>query len=101
MLSVNRIKFLRSLSAKKTRADEGLFTVEGVKPVTELLGSAIKIHSVYAVEEWIMQHRPLLTASNAEVVTVTEKELERISQLSTPNQVLALAYQPTEGLDIN
>jgi TrmH family RNA methyltransferase len=101
MLSTNRIKFLRSLTAKKTRADEGLFTVEGVKPVAELLGSPIKIHSVYALNGWIMEYKTQLAASGAEVVTVTEKELERISQLATPNQVLALAYQPTVALDIN
>jgi TrmH family RNA methyltransferase len=101
MLSANRIKFLRTLSAKKTRVAEGLFTVEGVKPVAELLGSAIKIHSVYAVNEWITQHRQLLAVSGAEVVTITHTELERISQLTTPNQVFAVAHQPQTTLDIN
>lgn len=101
MLSVNRIKFLRTLSAKKTRVSEGLFTVEGVKPVAELLGSSIKIHSVYAVDEWVAQHKQLLAVSGAEVVTVTATELERISQLSTPNQVFAVAHQPQTTLNIN
>ncbi|UPT67481.1 MAG: RNA methyltransferase [Sphingobacteriales bacterium JAD_PAG50586_3] len=101
MLSVNRIKFLRSLSAKKTRVFEGLFTVEGAKPVAELLGSAIKIHSVYAVDEWITQHKQLLAFSGAELVPVTYTELERISQLATPNQVFAVAHQPQAHLDLN
>lgn len=101
MLSANRIKLLRSLSAKKTRADEGLFTVEGIKPVGELLDSSLKIHSIYAVDEWINQNRQQLAVCGAEVVTVTNKELERISQLSTPNQVVAVAHQPTANLKLN
>ncbi len=93
MLSANRIKFLRSLSTKKARNDEGLFIVEGVKPVDELLSSGFKIHSVYGLEGWINNHTERLTQLGVEHFTLNPTDLERISQLNTPNQVFAVGVQ--------
>jgi RNA methyltransferase, TrmH family len=101
MLSAARIKFIRSLSTRKIRAAERLFTVEGVKPVAELLASGYKVHSIYALPQWIAQNKTLLAKSKTEVNPVTDTELERITQLSTPNQVLALVFMPTNQLSIN
>lgn len=101
MLSPNRIKFIRSLADKKIRSSEKLFTVEGVKPVAELLLSGYKIHSIYAVAEWIDAHQQLLDMLNVSYAAINPKELERISQLNTPNQVLALVYQTETVLEVN
>lgn len=101
MLTPNRIKFLRSLSAKKARTDEGLFTVEGVKPVDELLGSTYKIHSVYGLPDWIAANEKRLQRANIEYHLTSQTELERISQLTTPNNVVALAYQNKPTFAVN
>jgi len=101
MLSLNRIKFIRSLLAKKTRSDEKLFIVEGVKLVEELLLSSYKIHSIYAIQAWVEANQQLLIKLNINYAVITPNELERIAQLTTPNQVLALVHQPETVLNLN
>lgn len=85
-ISSPEIKFVRSLQQKKFRKESGLFVVEGVKPVTELLNSTIEVTDIYATE--------LLSFLPRDCNTVSEKELGRISGLRTPNKVLALARIP-------
>src|SRR5690606_16530631 len=53
VLSSNQIKRLRSLHQKKFRDESGLFLVEGIKQVEELLKSDFKIHEIYATEAWM------------------------------------------------
>jgi TrmH family RNA methyltransferase len=87
MLSKNELKYIQSLCQKKQRQAEGLFLAEGAKLVDELLHSDYRIRSIYAVEEWVQAH-PAVQAT-----VVTQPELERMSNLQTPNQVLAIAEQ--------
>ncbi len=87
MISRNEIKYIKDLSRKSNRFSEGKFIVEGEKLVNELLQSNFEIEAIYAVEGW----------SNSlveEVVLISEKDLERISQLKTPNKVLAVVKMP-------
>jgi len=64
-----------------------LFIAEGPKIVDEFLRAAPQLlHQLFATPEWIAAH----PGTNVEVFEVTEGELARISQLSTPHQVLAL-----------
>ena len=76
MLSRNQIKFIQSLKQKKFRLQYQLFVVEGEKLVNEFLNSDWEIEQIYATKEW-----------EGESVEVTNKELERISSLKTPNKV--------------
>jgi len=87
MISKSRISFIRSLHAKKFRDREGLFIAEGVKVVQALFDSDYRVEEVYATPAWEGR-------SPVEVVSVTERELERISLLDTPNRVLAVARIP-------
>ncbi len=89
MLSKNELKYIQSLCHKKLRLEEGLFIAEGVKLVDELLQSNYIIKKIYATSVWIEKH----VSSKVEVVEVSETELERISSLQTPNQVLAIVEQ--------
>jgi TrmH family RNA methyltransferase len=90
MLSKSQIKYIQSLGHKKFRDQERAFIVEGPKMVREMLNSpnTRPIH-IYAVAEFtdavIGDH--LLTR-------IREPELERISSLVTPNQVLAVFEKP-------
>jgi TrmH family RNA methyltransferase len=88
MLSKNEIKYIQSLSHKKTRDEERVFIAEGVKLVNELLESDIVIKKIYATQEWLNQHPHLQNT-----VEIQEYELKKISHQSTPNQVIIIAQQ--------
>ena len=101
MLSQNQLKLLRSLSVKKYRQQNGLFLVEGDKMVTELLGQTrIQLQALFALEPWLEKNARLLRQFAGKINLVTEDELAKISALSTPNQVLALANLPQEAQNL-
>ena len=87
MLSKNELKYIQSLYHKKVREETGLFVAEGVKLVNELLHSDFVVKKIYAVKEW-------KATTDFDAINIIEQfELEKISNLSTPNQVLALVEQ--------
>ena len=87
MISKNELKYIQSLYHKKVREETGLFIAEGVKLVNELLHSNFVVKKIYAVKEW------KATAGFDAINIIEQFELEKISNLSTPNQVLALVEQ--------
>ena len=88
MLSKNEVKYIQSLCQKSKRDEEGLFIAEGAKLVDELLAGDFNITGIYALPEWIATHDQVPA-----VTEVTAAELARISNLKSPNQVLAIARQ--------
>jgi len=89
MISKSQGKYIQSLGQKKHRDEYAVFIAEGPKLVRELLQQPnVVMEQVFAVEEWLNESKKLLTDVN--VSEITEKELERISQLTTPNQVIAI-----------
>lgn len=89
MLGKSQVKYIQSLGQKKFRDEEGLFIAEGPRIVDELLFSAQdRVQQLYALPDWIAAHSIALKDINA--IELGEKELERISQLTTPNKVLAV-----------
>jgi TrmH family RNA methyltransferase len=93
MLSQNKIKFIRSLELKKNRKKHNLFIVEGEKMVLELLKSNIKITEVFAVDKFIAEINRFAN-DKINIFTITELQLKKISNLKTPNSVLAVAEIP-------
>jgi len=89
MISKNDVKYIQSLNFKKTRDEERVFIAEGPKLVNELVAAGIAIKKIYATDDWAQQHPALPGITN-----ITEAELQKISSLQTPNQVLAIATQP-------
>jgi TrmH family RNA methyltransferase len=99
MLVKSKAKYIQSLGQKKHRDEEGLFIAEGPKIIAELLVSAPhNIKEIYALSEWINVNSPSI--KGIPVVEITEKELERLSQLKTPNEVLAIVSQFETGKEI-
>jgi RNA methyltransferase, TrmH family len=91
MLSKKMVKDIQSLGLKKHREETGMFVAEGPKVVGELLQVIPGfVETVYATEDWIQNTAP---AGSVPVVPVSEAELERISQLQTPNKVVAVFRQ--------
>jgi RNA methyltransferase, TrmH family len=92
MLSKNEIKYIQSLGHKKNRDEEAVFIAEGSKIVQELItGYAGQIIRLYATETFLSQNNT--SALQQRVTAVSDTELERISQLQTPNQCLAVVEQ--------
>lgn len=89
-ITKNQLKLIRSLQQKKYRKENKLFIIEGVKNIEELLNSNFKIHSLYATHDWEGHYE--------NTITVTNKELNQISSLSSPDKVLALVYLPEQIL---
>lgn len=91
MLSKTKVKYIQSLGHKKRRDEDGVFIAEGPKIVNELL----TIQRVQAIEIFALKEWDLHTAIPKEVKIniITPEELEKITQLSTPHQVLGIFKQ--------
>jgi TrmH family RNA methyltransferase len=87
LITNQEIRLIKSLDSKSERLDNGLFVVEGVKNVEELISSDYEIVKVLSTSEYF--------SKVASFEKVTDKELSRITHLKTPNQVLALVKIPT------
>ena len=74
---------------EKIQRQEGVFVAEGPKLVKELIESKnAELTQIYALDEWIEENKDLL--KDISVTAINETELERISQLTTPNKILAI-----------
>ncbi len=92
MLSKSRVKYIQTLGQKKFRQQEGCFIAEGPKIVAELLEARrSSVAELFALKEWINENEALIGKSACTAISL--QELEKISQLSTPNRVLALVKQ--------
>jgi TrmH family RNA methyltransferase len=95
MLSKTHAKYIQSLHHKKFRDEEGLFIAEGDKVVLDLLQSGkFLCKELFALKDWLQDNEINIRKSYSGVFEIiTEIELEKISALSTPNQVLAVFYK--------
>ncbi|MFN0212711.1 MAG: RNA methyltransferase [Saprospiraceae bacterium] len=102
MISHAQVKHLRSLGIKKYRQQCNQFIVEGEKMVIELLGqNQIPPIAIFAIQPWIDGNSRMLKPFAKNIFSVTQAELEKISTLSTPNKVLALADIPIVNCDFD
>jgi TrmH family RNA methyltransferase len=104
MISSARSKLLRSLQQKKFRDQHRLFLVEGEKMVGELTGPdpdhRFRVREIYATAEWIDRNKNQLLSTDSEVVEATQTEIKKVSNLITPQPVLALVSMPDSPLKI-
>ena len=87
-ISKNQLKLLTSLSQKKYRIKHKLFIAEGVKVVEEILNSNFKVHLLFCTDDF------MCAVETDKIVSVSEKELKKISKLKTPNKVFAIFQFP-------
>lgn len=71
---------VRSLREKKARENAGLFVVEGVKTVQDLIDGGMRFEAIYGTEKW----------EGPCTQRVSATEMERMSHFPTPSPVLAL-----------
>ncbi len=93
MLSKIQVKFIQSLCHKKHRHEHGTYLIEGEKIVNEYIRLDYPLVNIYAVDEWADENNDLLRKSKS-LVIVREQELKKISTLTTPNKVIAIAKLP-------
>ena len=100
-LSINQLKYFQSLHDRKNRQKYHNFMVEGVKLAQEVLeAKTLEVEAVVAVPQWLEQNKSFLR--NVEtIIPVAEGELKKISLLTTTNQVVLVAKQPTFVFDEN
>lgn len=77
---------MTSLKQKKYRLQHGLFVVEGIKTINELLQSSFILDTLYTTEPFNID------AKKEELIS--ETELKHISFLKTPNKALAIFKIP-------
>ena len=86
------IQFVRSLADKRTRDTEHLFVAEGIKLVDEIRNSQLRIRNIYTTRDDV---------AGRDVVRIEKREMERISQLNTASDILAVVEQPRYTLKLN
>lgn len=89
-ISKNQLKLITSLSQKKYRQKNSLFIAEGIKVINELLNSSFQVDTLFATDDFET------TISLDKIVRVSEKDLQKISNLKSPNKVLGLFKIPDE-----
>ena len=87
MITRAEILDIKSLATKQGREELGAFIAEGEKLVSEIRNSSLHIRR-------ILQTKPIF----ADGEIISEKEMERISQLKTANSVLAVVELPKSKL---
>jgi len=82
------MKLIKSLHQKKYRNEHGLFFVEGLKVVKELLNSDLKLVQVLTTTKFVKDF------SNIEIQEIGDEDLKKISALQNPSGVLAVFKIP-------
>jgi len=99
MLTKSQVKYIQSLNDKKFRKEYGVFVAEGPKIIGELLAARnIEPVALYATAGWWQKNSAIKNSLPfAAFFELEEQELERISLLATPNQVMGVFKQPGVG----
>lgn len=98
MITKAKIKDIQSLRHKKYREETGLFVAEGPKVVGELLQANIfEVQEIFALSEWAEQQKHLYGNDvQLKIQQINTTELEKISSLTTPHDVVAVFAQKQE-----
>jgi len=86
MITKNQIKLIKSLRLKKNRIQSGFFVAEGEKIVDELLESDLETVNIFSISE---KYKNLNCC-----ISVNSTQLNQISNLKSPNNVLGIFKIP-------
>lgn len=90
-ISNNRIKEIIKLHQKKYREETGLFIVEGLKSIQELIEAKIEIIDIFAVKEFKL---------NFKYSIIKENIMKKLATTSSPCEILAVAKQKPANNEI-
>lgn len=97
ILTKNTIKEIRSLEQRKSRLEQGAWLAEGNKMVGDLLKTAglpFLCKKLLATSEWWQSNKQFVSVAD-ECYEVTRSEIERVSLLHAPQDVIAVFSLPT------
>jgi TrmH family RNA methyltransferase len=95
MISKSKIKFIRSLEKKKFRNESACFLAEGNKLVADIL-AFFECECLIAKATWLATQGDVCAK---ELIVAEENDIEKVSLLKTPQDVLAVFHQPQYVLD--
>ena len=96
MLTKAQIKYIKSVTQHKFRDEHKVYLAEGVKIVAEILQSPTNVELIVATADWFDNYPDLISLHpEATIVVVRHHQLEEVSCLATPNQVLLVAHHQT------
>ena len=87
MVSKSQIKLISSLQQKKGRLRSGLFAVEGIKGINDLLNSEIELFKLFTTQD-------IFSSPKEKTHFINEEELKRISNLITPQVAVGIFKIP-------
>ncbi len=99
MITKNQTKYYSSLKNKKFRDNSQSFLAEGEKTVHEFLSEKkgrLNLKTLIATESFLESRESLL--QNIEIIVASEKELKKISSLSTPNKAILEIEKPDTSI---
>lgn len=100
MISKSQISYIKSLHQKKFRKEYQQFIVEGDKLCDEFISSNYHVKQIYLLDTKREKYELLLLklSKKIEIVVVKADDMERISNLSTPSEVLLIVDFPKEDI---
>jgi TrmH family RNA methyltransferase len=97
-ISIQKIKWIKSLHLKKNREKENLFIVEGEKIVNELIQNFPQlVRMIVCKNSFIQKSEELKTIGLELIFQANTEEMERISTLNTASSVLAIVEKFNVG----
>ena len=97
MISKSRLKELSAYRMQKRCDEEAVFVVEGPKMAAEAMASGFVVRVVCGAAEWLSAHAGSI--GGVATYEVSPAELERLSNLKTPNQVWMLVERRAERVE--
>ncbi len=88
MVVKSQIRLIKSLQQKKYRNEHGLFVVEGIKVIKELLNADMQIAELYCSDA------KFLSQLKKKPTLVSEVVLRKMSSMHTPNGILGVFHTP-------
>jgi TrmH family RNA methyltransferase len=89
VLSINKIKYIKSLHDKKNRQEFNTFIIEGKKIIEDTLNSNYVVKNVYVTDE-ILDNFNIKT----NIEQISEQEMKKISALKNSTNILAVVEIP-------
>lgn len=94
MLTKAKVQVIKSLEQKRSRDETGLFVAEGEKIAYDLLKSDLDVAELFCTEAFADEYEMLLSNRGITPNLLSPSQLDRISMLNTPPEVIALARIP-------
>ena len=94
----NLRKLIGALTQRKYRREYGLFKAEGTKCVVDTIKS-FRLYTLVTTRRWADEHSELTAECSEHLVIVPARDIERLSSLTTPQEVIAIYHIPEYSFD--